>query len=411
MAAATVPISPDVPVPQHPLRNSNFRMLWIGSFISALGDQFYLVALPWVVLQLTGSAVAVGTILMAVAIPRAVLMLFGGALTDRISARKIMMNAASARTLFVTVIGFLLWFGALRLWELYVLGFAFGVADAFSWPATSSYLPSLVKREQLVEANSVFQTTGQLTTIAAPAPAGIVIKVLGTAWAFFIDAISFLFIIAALWRLPDPPRAQAAKRKPPVWRSIMDGFRYVGHDVPLRSLILLAAMLNLCTSGPMSVGLPYLAKIKFGSPTAYGIVVSAAAAGGLLGSLLAGVIKVRRRGTLLLCACVVISGCLGSVGLPGQLWQIAALLLLMAGSAGVANVQIVAWIQQRIDATVRGRVLSVLMLAGFGLLPVSMAVAGLLIAWNLKWMFLLAGAAMLLITAFGALHKEVREIQ
>ncbi|HZI59027.1 MAG TPA: MFS transporter, partial [Verrucomicrobiae bacterium] len=99
MAAATVPISPDVPVPQHPLRNSNFRMLWIGSFISALGDQFYLVALPWVVLQLTGSAVAVGTILMAVAIPRAVLMLFGGALTDRISARKIMMNAASARTL------------------------------------------------------------------------------------------------------------------------------------------------------------------------------------------------------------------------------------------------------------------------------------------------------------------------
>jgi hypothetical protein len=200
-----------------------------------------------------------------------------------------------------------------------------------------------------------------------------VIKALGTAWAFFIDAISFLFIIAALWRLPDPPRAQAATGKPPVWRSIADGINYVGRDVPLRSLMLLAAMLNFCTSGPMGVGLPYLTKMKFGSPTAYGIVVSAAAAGGLLGALLAGVIKVRSRGVLLLCACVVISGCLGAMGLLGQLWQISGLLLIMAGSAGVANVHIAAWIQQRVDAAVRGRVLSVLMLAGFGLLPVSMA--------------------------------------
>jgi MFS family permease len=411
MAAATQPTLPNPVAYPHPLKERNFQMLWAGSAISALGDQFYLVALPWVVLQLTGSAVAVGTILMAVAIPRAVLMLFGGALTDRISARKIMMSAASARTLLVTVIGFLLWFGVLRLWELYVLGFAFGVADAFSWPAASTLLPSLVRSEQLVAANSVFQTTGRLTTIAAPAPAGIVIKAMGTAWAFFIDAISFLFIIAALWRLPDPPRAQAAAGKPPMWRSILDGINYVRRDVPLRSLVLLAAMLNFCTSGPMGVGLPYLTKTKFGTPTAYGILVSAAAAGGLLGALLAGIWKIRRRGALLLGACVVISGCLAAMGLPGQLWPIAGLLLVMAGSAGVANVHIASWIQQRVDAAVRGRVLSVLMLAGFGLLPVSMAVAGLLIAWNMQWMFILAGAAMLLITVFGALQKQVRAIE
>src|ERR1700727_913045 len=94
---------------QHQLRNSNFRKLWMGSAISFLGDQFYLVALPWVVLQRTGSAVAMGTILMAAAIPRAVLMLLGGALTDRVSPRKIMMGTASARTIFVAAIGVLLW--------------------------------------------------------------------------------------------------------------------------------------------------------------------------------------------------------------------------------------------------------------------------------------------------------------
>jgi len=410
VAATSISAPSAPPAPQHPLRERNFRMLWAGSAISAVGDQFYLVALPWVVLQLTGSAVAVGTILMAVAIPRAVLMLLGGALTDRISARRILMSTASARTVLVTVIGFLLWWHLLQLWQLYVLGFFFGVADAFAWPAATTLLPSVVKREQLVAANSVFQTTGQLTTIAAPAPAGLVIKALGTAWAFFIDAISFLFIIAALWRLPDPPKAASAA-KPPVWRSILDGIAYVRRDVPLRSLMLVAAMLNFCISGPMGVGLPYLVKTKFGSAAAYDLVISAMAAGGLIGALLAGIVKIKRRGLLLLGACAVISAGIASIGLLGHLWLIAAVLLLLGCSAGVANVHIAAWIQQRIDATVRGSVFSVLMLANFGLIPVSLAVAGLLIAWSLKLMFLIAGVSMLLITAFGLSQKQVRAIE
>src|SRR6476620_1584174 len=96
MAAASISAPSAPPAAQHPLRERKFRMLWAGSGISAVGDQLYRVALPWVVFQLTGSAVAVGTILMAVAIPRALLMLLGGALTDRISARKIMIGTASA---------------------------------------------------------------------------------------------------------------------------------------------------------------------------------------------------------------------------------------------------------------------------------------------------------------------------
>src|SRR4051812_49582833 len=94
MAAATLPSSSAPTSPQHPLRNSNFRLLWMGNSISWMGDQFYLVAMPWLILQLTGSAVALGTILMTAAVPRAVLMLLGGALTDRFSARRIMITTA-----------------------------------------------------------------------------------------------------------------------------------------------------------------------------------------------------------------------------------------------------------------------------------------------------------------------------
>jgi MFS family permease len=393
---------------EHPLRNPNYRLWLIGGTISFFGDQFYMVALPWLVLQQTGSAVAMGAIMMTGAIPRALLMLMGGVVSDRFSARKIMMATATARTLCVTVIGILVWLHILHTWELYALAFAFGVADAFAAPAASAYLPSLLKREQLVAASSVSQSTAQLTMIVGPVPAGFVIKTLGLAWAFFIDAISFLFIIGALWKLPDPPKSQAAPKK--VWHSILEGINYVRKDVPLRSLMLLATAINFCVAGPVSVGLAYLTKTKFGSPAAYGIVISAFAGGSLLGALLAGVWKIQKRGVMILLVSVVLGICLGTIGLLGHMWSIAGMLLIMGATAGMANVHIGAWVMQRIDATVRGRVASVLMLASVGMIPVSLAVAGFLIAWSLKFMFLLAGAVMLIVTAVAAVQRPVREI-
>jgi MFS family permease len=422
MASASVPNSGSPSGPQaagasgpappaafpHPLRERNFRMWWAGQAISLLGDQCYLVALPWLVLQMTGSAVAMSTILMAAAVPRTVLMLIGGALTDRVSPRKVMITTASARTVLVAAIGFLVWFHRLGLWELYVLAFAFGTADAFAYPASGAFTPSLIRREQMVAASSTMQSTLQFTSIAGPAPAGIMIKTVGTAWAFFLDAISFLFIIAALWRLPDPPKPPAARK--PMWHSIKDGIGYVIQDVPLRSFVLLATILNFCMAGPMGVGLPYLAKTKFGSPTAYGLLVASAAVGGLLGALLAGLWRVRRRGWLILGTCGTLGILIGPIGLAPRLWMIAALLLLIGLTAGVANVHIVAWIQQRIALEVRGRVMSVLMLALIGLMPVSLAAAGALVAWSLPGMFLLSGALVIVVCGFGALQKPVREI-
>src|SRR5215472_6593499 len=132
----------------HPLRNGYFRQLWAGRAISNLGDQFYLVALPWLILSLTNSGVALGTIMMTGAIPTAVLMLAGGVLSDRFAA-----------------------------------------------PASQTLLPSIVESDQLPAANSVTQSTQQFTSIVGPAPAGLIVKSLGTAWALLIDAVTFLFVI------------------------------------------------------------------------------------------------------------------------------------------------------------------------------------------------------------------------
>ena len=407
-ASASTPTASTLAI-EHPLRNPQYRLWLIGGTISLLGDQFYLVALPWLILQQTGSALAMGTVMMAGSIPRAILMLMGGAVSDRISARKIMMTTATVRTICVAGIGFLIWFRVLQMWELYALAVAFGVADAFAAPAQTAYLPFLLKPEQLVAASSVGQSTAQLTTIAGPIPAGFVVKTLGVAWAFFVDAVSFLFIIGALWRLPDPPKSQAAQKA--VLPAIAEGIAYVGRDVPLRSLMLLAMMMNFCFLGPVSIGLTYMTKTLFNSPAALGVLMSAVAAGSLLGALLAGVWKIRRRGLLILLVAAVLAPGLGSIGLMERLWALGGVLFAIGVLAAFMNVHISAWVMQRIDATVRGRVASVLMLASLGIMPVSFAFAGFLIAWNLKFTFLIAGLAMLLTAAAASLQKSVREIE
>lgn len=409
MASATVSAA-SVPVPtaEHPLKNANYRLWLIGGTISFLGDQFYLVALPWLVLQQTGSAVAMGAVMMAGAIPRAALMLMGGVVSDRMSARKIMMATGMARTICVTVIGLLVWLRVLQTWELYALAFAFGVADAFAAPAQSAYMPSLVKREQLVAASSVSQSTAQLTTIVGPVPAGFVIQALGVAWAFFVDAVSFLFIIGALWKLPDPPKTPSARKA--MWHSIAEGISYVAKDVPLRSLMLLATIMNFCVSGPVAVGLAYFAKTRLGSPAAYGTLISALAAGSLIGAVLAGLWKIRKRGLLILFVAVVLGLCLSSIALAERTWSVAGILVVMGAAAGMLNVHIGAWAMQRIDLAVRGRVSSVLMLAAFGVAPISLGVAGFLVARNLKLMFLFAGVLMMFAAAGAAFQKSVRDI-
>ena len=337
-------------------------------------------------------------------------MLVGGVLTDRFSPRKIMMVTACCRAVLVACISVLLWRHFLKLWPLYLLAFGFGSADAFASPAAQAFLPSLVARDQLPAANSVFQSTAQLTTLVAPAPAGMFIKAFGTAWALLIDAFSFLFIIGSLWRLPDAPSVDADSLRRSMLRSIANGLQYVGKDTALSSLMLVIAVLNFAITGPASIGIAVIAKQNFGSASAFGLLMSAMAAGGLAGTLLAGLSKQRNRGLLLLLVSTVIGICLGSLGLLHRMAALAAVLLLMSGAAAFLNVQLIAWFQQRVDRAMLGRVMSVVMFSAVGLMPVSLAIAGIAIGWSLPGMFLVAGCMVLLVTLLAAARRQVREI-
>ena len=399
--------TPDV---RHPIFNRDFRYLWIGNTLSGCGDQFFLVALPWLILQLTGSGAVLGGIMMVQAIPRAALMLIGGAVTDRVSPRKIMILTAAARTLLVAVLTVLVWTHQVQIWQLYVLSFLFGVADAFAAPAAQTFLPSLVGPGQLPAANALSQGTQQLTGMLIPAPAGIIVAGLGIAAAFSVDTVSFLFIIAALLMLRDPPRIESAVARSSIIHSIVEGLRYVKRDVALRSLLLVAAVLNFCITGPMSVGIAFLAKREFGSPTAFGLLVSAVAAGSLAGLALAAVRQQRRRGRLLLAVSAAVGVCTASISVFDQLWTLLPVLFVMGASAGFLNVQLIAWFQQRVERAMLGRVMSVLMFAALGLMPLSLAAAGVAVQWSLRGMFAGSGALVLMVTFVAGLNRPVREI-
>src|SRR5476649_562195 len=108
----------DAPVrAAHPLRNHDFRLLWIGRTVSNLGDQYYLVALPWLVLQLTNSSLVLGTIMMTATIPSACFMLVGGAVSDRLSPRLVWMASSSARAASVAFAGVFIWLHAIQMWH------------------------------------------------------------------------------------------------------------------------------------------------------------------------------------------------------------------------------------------------------------------------------------------------------
>lgn len=390
--------------------NRYFRNLILGSTISMFGDQFYLVALPWLVLQLTGSSIALGTVLMTAAVPRAVLMLIGGAISDRTSPRKVLLLTAWTRTVFVAAIAALGWAKLLSLWHVYVLAFAFGVADAFAIPSMQALLPVLVPREQLTQANSIFQGSMQITMISGPAPAGAMIKNFGTMWAFFIDAISFLFIIAPLSVIPDAEKTPGQHSARNVWHSILEGLRYVFNDSAMRTMIAFSTSLNFFIMGPIMVGLAIIAKKQFNSATAYGIMFSAFAFGGLAGSLMAGMRKQRHRGILILVVGGVIGILLSLVGLVHSLFALCALLFLMGITSGYSSVHITSWYQQRVEGSMMGRVMSLRMFGIFGLMPVSLTIAGFLADVSLKWMFLSAGILLLIVTLFAATQRAIRVI-
>ncbi|HEV2540726.1 MAG TPA: MFS transporter [Frateuria sp.] len=396
--------------------NRDFRLLFGGSSISALGDQFTLVALPWLVLRLTGSPAALGLVLAAMALPRAIFMLIGGAMVDRLSARRILLLARGANALLVAVLAVLVLGGAIAMPAVYAIALGIGMATAFAYPAGSALLPQLVPSPQLASANALFMGARQLSLFIGPALAGLVIgahaghgaaEARGLGLAFAIDAASFVFSLASLWliRTPADRAPRAAGRG--VLADVAAGVRQVWADQPLRAFMLYAAVVTAFVGGPIQVGLPVLANSRLDLGAAsLGILMTANGGGMLVGGFLSRAVARwagGRLGMLVLCMDTLAGLALAALALVHGTVYGALLLAGVGVLAGIAQIAIVTWIQQRVPPAMMGRTMSLLMFTFMGIGPVSAALAGSLLKLiSLGALFAGAGLALSMI-ALGCL--------
>lgn len=406
-----------------PLRIRDFRLVWFGESISLLGDQFHYVALSWLVLGLTGSGLALGTVLLAASLPRGAFLLVGGALSDRVSPRTLMFGSNVARAVITTAVAVLVLGGRIEIWHLVLAGALFGTVDAVFFPAIGTIVARLVPEDRLRPANAVLQGTQQLMQTVGPAAAGFAVASIGVGVAFALDAISFAVAALAIWlvrtadlpataatprtmsggdRTTEPaPAADAvpavsvdvpAPRRASVIAEMIDGARVVLGDPVMRILVLLSTAFNLAFTGPVVVGLPWLVQVRFGGDASMlGLLFAAFGGGSLVGILLAGASqRTHGLGGVVLVVATLLGVGIGAIGVASAP-VVGAILLLIGGGVGYLNVSIITWTQARTEPHLLGRTMSFLMLGSVVGAPLSLAIAGAVVDVEATALFVGAG--------------------
>jgi len=410
------------------LRSRNFRLLWGGEFVSLLGDQFFVVALPWLVLQLTGNAFMIGLVLAVSTAPRAVFILLGGALTDRFSPRTVMLYSNLGRMALVALLALLTAVGLVQLWMLYAFSLLLGFGYALYLPAQSAIIPRLLPEERFQAGNAAIQGTAQLSLFLGPVIAGVLIALLGREAAgtgsvpdalgigivFALDAATFLVSALTLSRieLPMEPRElRPTSGEEGLFRSLVRGLADVWRDKTLRHYFALIGVVNLALLGPLAVGIPVLAATRLGGGAlSYGAILSGLGAGALVGVVLGGALP-RPPGRVFAAAMLGSTTVLGvGLSLLGVLPSIgpAIAAAFMVGAAeGYLVVEFITWLQLRTSKEELGRMMSILLFVSVGQAPLSNLIAGALLELSVAIVMTAAGGVIVLVAAIAALSPSV----
>ena len=382
------------------LHYRDFRLLWIGAFLSTTGTWMATVAQGWVVLQMTDSAFLLGVDGFLATGPMLVFSLFGGVIADRVERRKIMLLSQYLQMCFAFILAVLLWSGNVEVWHIFLLSFLTGSAQSFSGPAYISLLPLLVKREHLANAVAMNSMQFNLARVVGPALAAIALATWGAAACFAINGVSFIAVIIALllMRIPKVDRGDVTTS---MVAEMRDGFRFVAQRPKLVTLTFLA-FAGTFLGMPMVTFLPVVARSIFAmGATGYASLMTTYGFGSVVGAVfVAATAHAARKGRLALMlqfafACMLIAFAV-SRSLP--------LSLVIAFLAGVCIVAVISLYSSLVQLTssdaMRGRVMSIFMLAFRGGMPLGNLIAGYVAQrWSIS-LALAANGVILAIVAF-----------
>lgn len=391
----------------------DFRLLFAGTTTSLLGDQFALIATPWLVLQLTGDPLALGIVLALEGIPRAAFMLVGGAITDRFTPRLIMLTADIIRFVLTAIMAAVVFTGSVQMWMLYAFSLGFGLVAGFAVPAENSIVPMLVEEQDLQAGNSIIMGITQLAGFVGPTIAGILIggysqSFFGIGLAFALDALSFGVSAICLWliRMGGRVLSGASPEQEGLWKSILTGIKYLWADAGLRLMFLVVAAVNFLVVGPLLVGIPVLADQRLPEgAVAFGLLMSAFSGGNLVGYLIAGSLPHPGGATMRVVLVALLASfgvVIGSLGFIPSTWVDFGLLFGVGLGNGYFAIMLFTWMQTRTPKAMLGRMMSLLIFSSNGLVPVSQAISGAVSKWDLNLLFASAGVLILLVTVWAA---------
>jgi MFS family permease len=354
----------------------NYRNYFIGNAISMTGTWMQGIAQGWLVLQLTGSATALGVVAALQTLPTLLLGPYGGVIADRMDKRKLLIVLKTGMGVCALVLGLLTITGAIVLWQVYALALLLGLVSCAESPARQAFVLEMVGPEHLRNAVSLNSVLVNAARAVGPAVAGIVIAVGGTGVCFLFNAVSFVAVVVMLLRMdvaalsPSTP----TKRAP---GQLREGFRYVRGEPELAVPLLMMALVG-CLTYEYQVVLPIVASETFaGDATAYGFLTAAMGVGAVVGGLF-----VAARGRTGLRALTTTAAAFGVTTTGAALAPNLTVALIAMGLVGVTSVAFMSignsTLQLAAAPHMRGRVMALWTVAFLGSTPIGGPITGLI---------------------------------
>lgn len=412
------------------LRNhSDFKWLSLGAGASMLGDQLTLIAFPWLVLALTQETWVLGMVLALVGLPRAVFILLGGAIVDRLSPKSVLLYSKYINVFLLFSLSALIYMHMLTIPVLCLYALAIGIASAFAMPAGTAMLPAVVGPKHLEKANGVFMMIRQLCMFFGPLTAGIL---LGSAQAaddnnanmlaflFSLDGFTFVFsaltLLQVQYTAPNKKDANSSHEPDSILRSMMEGFTYFWENTQLRAAIFYMSATSCVVGGLIQVGLPILVQNRLaGGGDSFGYLVAMAGFGTIIGIIFA--MKKPQIGSLslgitFLCADIMAGILFSGLGFVETMSAAYALLFFVGLLTGYIQVAIFTWMQRQSSPEMMGRMMSILLFAVMGVAPVAAAAYGAVLGYvDVGMLFTASGILLAVIATIGLCIPQIRSIK
>jgi predicted MFS family arabinose efflux permease len=342
------------------LRHRDFRLLWIGFAVSAVGTWMQIVAQSLLVLELTGgSAAALGTVSLVQALSFLLFAAVGGTIADRLDKRRLLLLTQSLMMGFAVLLGALTATGLIRFWMVPLVVFAGGATLSFDQPTRNALIASLIPKEDLINAVSLQSAVFNGASILGPALAGLTLSRLGYAGNFFLNAASFFAMLAALLLLHTPKAVGSARPSGRLLDSVREALQYVRQDAVLPSVIsAYGALLFFGPSAALLLPL-YAQQVLHVGPAQLGMLFSAAGGGTVIGALIiASLSDTPHKGRLVFGSILLWTVALAVFGWSDSLRVSVPALFVLGAAQNAAGATTITLLQTRVPPEMRGRAMS-----------------------------------------------------